>query len=112
MTGTPYGGPALAYDYENRAKSATMGSFMESYAYDENNRRVEKINSGNDSIYFYGADGRLLSTFKATVSGSSYSLALVSNRVYFGGILLGQAGATAPLDAPTLPTRATYSRGI
>jgi hypothetical protein len=25
----PSGGPALAYDYENRAKSATMGSFVE-----------------------------------------------------------------------------------
>jgi YD repeat-containing protein len=51
MTGMPRGGPALAYDYENRAKSATMGSFVESYAYDENNRRVEKSNSGNDFIY-------------------------------------------------------------
>jgi YD repeat-containing protein len=76
MTGMPSGGPALAYDYENRAKSATMGSFVESYGYDENNRRVEKVNSSNDFIYFYGVDDRLLSTFKATVSGSSYRGAL------------------------------------
>ena len=105
MTAMPSAGPALAYDYENRAKSATMGSFVESYFYDESNRRVEKINSLNDFIYFYGVDGRLLSTFKATVSGSSYSLALVSNRVYFGGVLIGQAGLTAQLDASTLQDR-------
>jgi RHS repeat-associated protein len=105
MTAMPSAGPALAYDYENRAKSATMGSFVESYAYDESNRRVEKINLGSDFIYFYGVDGRLLSTFKATVSGSSYSLALVSNRVYFGGVLIGQAGLTAQLDASTLQDR-------
>ena len=52
---------ALTYDMENRLATATSGTAVESYAYDESNHRVEKTSGSGDYPYFYGPDGRLLS---------------------------------------------------
>jgi hypothetical protein len=72
-------------------------TFVENYAYDEGNRRVEKWNSsGSDDIYFYARGGKLLTVVQVNTLGSSpwMTLSTLSNRVYFGGMLLGSKRQT------------------
>ena len=93
---------ALTYDMENRLATATSGTAVESYAYDESNHRVEKTMGTNDYLYFYGPSGRLLSI--RSVSGTGVT-SMVADRVYFGGMLLGSAGASGNFDVSTLTDR-------
>ena len=92
---------ALTCDAENRLGTATSGSAVESYFYDENNHRVEKIFGSSDYIYFYGPGGRLLSIREVTNGTTS----VVADRVYFGGLLLGSAGNGPSYDVSTMTDR-------
>ena len=92
---------ALTYDAENRLATATSGSAVESYSYDESNHRVEKIFGASDYIYFYGPGGRLLSIREVTNGTTS----VVADRVYFGGLLLGTAGNGPSYDVTTMTDR-------
>ena len=92
---------ALTYVAENRQATATSGSAVESYFYDENNHRVEKIFGSSDYIYFYGPGGRLLSIREVTNGPTS----VVADRVYFGGLLLGSAGNGPSYDVSTMTDR-------
>ena len=88
----------LGYDIENRLTGySTNNTLVESYAYDESNRRVEKWTSTTDTIYFYGPSGKLLTVAKVTTStGSPWaSLSTVTNRLYFGKMLLGTSNGYA-----------------
>ena len=73
---------ALTYDMENRLATATSGTAVESYFYDESNHRVEKTIGSSDYLYFYGPSGKLLSI--RSVSGTGLT-SMVADRVYFGG---------------------------
>ncbi len=58
----------LSYDVENRLSEYTTGSFVENYAYDEANRRVDRWSGTTyDNVYFYGPNGKLLAVRKAGV---------------------------------------------
>ena len=98
----------LSYDVENRLTGYTTGTFAENYAYDEGNRRVEKWNSsGSDNIYFYAPGGKLLTVVQVNTLGSSpwMTLSTVSNRVYFGGMLLGTTTGYAISDEDLIKDR-------
>ena len=93
---------ALAYDMENRLATATAGTAVESYYYDESNHRVEKKNGTNDYLYFYGPGGKLLSIRSVSAGGMTSMLA---DRVYFGGMPIGSAGGYGTGDTSTLTDR-------
>ena len=93
---------ALTYDMENRLTTATSGTAVESYYYDEANHRVEKTMGSNDYLYFYGPSGKLLSIRSVAANGVT---SVVADRVYFGGMLLGSAGASGYSDVSTLTDR-------
>ena len=92
---------ALNHDAENRLATATSGSAVESYSYDESNHWVEKVFGSQDYIYFYGPGGRLLS-IRSVWNGTT---SVVADRVYFGGLLLGSAGSMGSQDVSTLTDR-------
>ena len=93
---------ALTYDMENRLATATSGTAVESYFYDESKRRVEKTMGSSDYLYFYGPSGKLLSIRSVAANGVT---SVVADRVYFGGMLLGSAGASGYSDVSTLTDR-------
>ena len=90
---------ALTYDMENRLATATSGTVVETYFYDEANHRVEKTMGTNDYLYFYGPSEKLLSIRSVAANGVT---SVVADRVYFGGMLLGSAGASGNLDVSDL----------
>jgi YD repeat-containing protein len=92
MTAMPSGGPALAYDYENRAKSATMGSFVESYAYDES------------------ADQAGLS--QATVCEDVRLLTFVTDNFPVNHVLYDLLGKTAPNSNSFIRFLSTFVPGL
>ena len=96
---------ALTYDMENRLATATSGTAVESYAYDESNHRVEKTNGSGDYLYFYGPDGRLLSIRQVQKVGNTWLTTVIADRVYFGGMLLGSAATTGFGDVSTMTDR-------
>ena len=85
-----YNSFALGYDPANRLSYATTGSFTETYGYDAANHRIERVNSSLDTVYFFSPSGKLLSMFNCLSTCT-----LISNRVYFGGMLLGTDGTAA-----------------
>ena len=97
----------LSYDMENRLSSYTTGTFLENYAYDEGNRRVEKWSASADNVYFYGPNGKLLSVMQVNVLGSApwVGLSTVTNRIYFGGMCLGSTTGYAISDADVIKDR-------
>jgi YD repeat-containing protein len=63
-----FGGLSLTYDAANRI-SAVGGSQSAAYAYDSDNRRIyHRDANNNETIYFYGADGKKLATYTCTVT--------------------------------------------
>ena len=56
----------------------------------------------NDYLYFYGPGGKLLSIRSVAANGVT---SVVADRVYFGGMLLGSAGASGNWDVSTLTDR-------
>jgi RHS repeat-associated protein len=83
-----YNNYSLGYDPVNRLSYATTGSFIETYAYDASNHRIERINSALDTVYFFSPSGALLSEFNCLSTCT-----LIYNRIYFGGMVLGTDGA-------------------
>ena len=94
---------------ENRLATATSGTAVESYFYDESNHRVEKKNGTNDYPYFYGPGGKLLSIRSVTAGGVT---SMVADRVYFGGMLIGSAGGYGTGDKSTLTDRLGAADGV
>lgn len=92
---------ALTYDVENRLATATSGSVVESYLYDESNHRVEKVLGSADYLYFYGPGGKLMSNRQ--IAGGTTNI--VADRMYFGGTLLGSVGPGASQDVSTMTDR-------
>jgi len=69
---------------------------------------VERWNSsGSDDIYVYGPSGKLLTVVQVNTLGSSpwMTLSTLSNRVYFGGMLLGTTTGYAVSDADLIKDR-------
>lgn len=72
---TAPGGGALSYDAENRLVSSAYGA--ENYAYHAGGRRIwKRIPNGTEELYFYGASGQKLGTFRPAVYTSPVSLLL------------------------------------
>ena len=92
---------ALAYDMENRLATATAGTAVEGYYYDESNHRVEKKDGTNDYLYFYGPGGKLLSIRSVSAGGVT---SMVADRVYFRGMPIGSVAAGTG-DTSTLTDR-------
>ena len=80
----------MGYDPANRLSYATTGSFTEIYGYDAASHRIERVNSSLDTVYFFSPSGALLLMFNCLSTCT-----LISNRVYFGGMLLGTDGTAA-----------------
>ena len=76
----------VGYDVENRMLTASGVQ----YAYDSQNRRVWSAtldSNGNllsQSAYFYGADGRRISSYTLTISGTQFSDPQTATETYFG----------------------------
>ena len=69
---------------------------------------MERWNSsGSDDIYVYGPSGKLLTVVQVNTLGSSpwMTLSTLSNRVYFGGMLLGTTTGYAVSDADLIKDR-------
>ncbi len=91
-----YNNYSLGYDPVNRLSYATTGSFIETYAYDASNHRIERINSSLDTVYFFSPSGALLSEFNCLSTCT-----LIYNRIYFGGMVLGTDGAGVSGNPPS-----------
>jgi RHS repeat-associated protein len=108
------GTQTLAYDYENRITSTASGNAGAMYGYDPDNRRVYTVdwtyNGGtevtsylNETVYFFGVDGRRMGSYLVQASpgnppysGPSMSFVVASARAYFGGKLItGDSGTVA-----------------
>ena len=99
-----FGGLSLTYDKGNRV-TAVGGSQSAAYAYDSDNRRIySRDASGNETIYFYGADGTKLATYTSTIiiySGNGnpeIQLTQRSENVYFLGKLISAEGNLVTTD--------------
>jgi RHS repeat-associated protein len=86
----------LGYDPVNRLSYATTGSFIETYAYDASNHRIERINASLDTVYFFSPSGALLSEFNCLSTCT-----LIYNRIYFGGMVLGTDGSGVSGNPPS-----------
>jgi RHS repeat-associated protein len=105
--GNQTGGFALQmiYDLANRV-SAVGNTYFSHYAYDSDNRRIYYLNtSGNETIYFYGADGTKLATYTYTIvhngqTGGNLEIQLTqqSTNVYFLGKLISAEGNSVQTD--------------
>jgi RHS repeat-associated protein len=97
-----FGGLSLTYDAANRL-SAVAGSQSAAYAYDTDNRRIySRDASGNETIYFYGVDGKKQATYTSTIvanSGEPYiQLTVKSINLYFLGKLIIAEGYDVSTD--------------
>jgi RHS repeat-associated protein len=75
-----------SYDVENRLVGSNYASL--GISYDEANRRVE-----DGGLYFYSPDGQLLATFQENL-GATPTTHLLTARIYFGGMIVGEIGNT------------------
>ena len=99
-----FGGLSLTYDKGNRL-TAVGGSQSAAYAYDSDNRRIYSRDAGgNETIYFYGADGTKLASYTYTIitySGNGnpeIQLTQRSENVYFLGKLISAEGNLVTTD--------------
>jgi RHS repeat-associated protein len=97
------GGLSLVYDTDNRLTEVenSVGDYY--YAYDSDNHRIYYRNASNsETIYFYGADGRKITsytmTFLAYGAGIQMNPAAGGGNVYFAGILLAEEGNSVTTD--------------
>jgi len=80
----------LGYDVANRV--ATVNS-TNAYAYDTANQRVYFRNSaGTESLYIYGAGGKIATYTIAGITGSQVNFTFQSRNVYFAGKLISAEG--------------------
>ena len=96
-------GTTPTYDVANRISRATVYSNNTYYGYDPSNLRIySRDNNGNETIYFYGADGRKLATFSCSIitylGQAEIQLLQQSEIVYFTGILVRAEGHTVQED--------------
>jgi YD repeat-containing protein len=75
-----------SYDVENRLVGSNYAPL--GISYDEANRRVE-----DGGLYFYSPDGQLLTTFQENL-GANPTTHLLTTRIYFGGLIVGEIGAS------------------
>ncbi len=80
------------YDVSNRLVTSTIG---QSYAYDYRGKRTVKWMSGSAEVYFYGIDGRKLTTLTCDTSLNCSSAAY---NVTFAGKLVQSKGYTVVTD--------------
>ena len=100
-----FGGLLMSYDAANRL-AAVGGSQSAAYLYDPDNRRIySRDASGNETIYFYGADGRKLTSYTITFPTVYGLLVLQLNpaansdgNVYFAGGLIAAEGNLVSTD--------------
>ena len=79
-------GVTLSYDVENRLVATGNG---ESYAYDAGGRRLwKRMPNGTEEIYFYGASGQKLGTYRASFYQGAGSMTVVDLNLSFGSRLL------------------------
>jgi RHS repeat-associated protein len=98
----------LSYDVENRLSEYTTGSFVENYAYDEAKRRVDRWSGTTyDNVYFYGPKGKLLTVMQLNFNPTApYVTAnTLSNRIYFGKMLLGTTNGQVNTDSSLIKDR-------
>jgi RHS repeat-associated protein len=98
-----FGGLSLTYDAANRL-SAVGGSQSAAYAYGPDNRRIyHRDANNNETIYFYGADGKKLATYTCTVTYGAMDqitiqLTQQSQNLYFLGKLIVAEGNGVSTD--------------
>jgi RHS repeat-associated protein len=98
----------LSYDVENRLSEYTTGSFVENYAYDEANRRVDRWSGTTyDNVYFYGPNGKLLTVVQVNFNPTApyVTASTLSNRIYFGRMLLGTTNGQVNTDSSLIKDR-------
>ena len=98
-----FGGLEMGYDAANRMASATTGTQSSYYTYDTSNMRVyARNNTGAETVYFYGVDGKKLATytigFTQVTGGYSMQLNYQSSNVYFAGRLVSAEGNVVSTD--------------
>jgi RHS repeat-associated protein len=103
LTGFP--GIELVYDLANRVSEVMEGAGNSYYGYDSDNRRIYYRNtSNNETIYFYGADGKKLATYTYTIiqyqtqDDPEIQLMEQSKNVYFAGLTLTEEGNSVSTD--------------
>ena len=91
-----FGPNTLSYDALNQLEVVGGGVL---YAYDSDNRRMYMYeNSGTETVYFYGVDGRKLATFGIGYANQSIQFTQESQNVYFAGFLVRAENAPARTD--------------
>ena len=79
-------GVTLSYDVENRLVTTGNG---ESYAYDTSGRRLwKRMPNGTEEIYFYGASGQKLGTYRTSSYQGAGFMTVVDLNLSFGSRLL------------------------
>jgi YD repeat-containing protein len=79
-------GTKLSFDIENRLIEARHNvSGVEVYAYNKDNLRIwKKAPDGAEEFYLYGADNKLLATYRLMEDGKgNISLSLIDSNIYF-----------------------------
>jgi len=106
ITGTCIERPAVyGYDAANRMVEVMEGAGNSFYGYDPDNRRIyyRDVNN-NETIYFYGADGKKLATYTYTIiqyitqGNPEIQLTQQSMNVYFLGKLISAEGNPVTTD--------------
>ncbi len=98
----------LSYDVENRLSEYTTGSFVENYAYDERSERVDRWSGTTyDNVYFYGPNGKLLTVVQLNFNPTApyVTASTLSNRIYFGKMLLGTTNGQVNTDSSLIKDR-------
>jgi RHS repeat-associated protein len=98
-----FAGMSMGYDTANRMTEVATSAGDYYYAYDSDNRRIYyRDNNNNETIYFYGADGRKLSSYTMTFISNPNSIQMnpapAGGNVYFAGILLMEEGNSVRTD--------------
>jgi RHS repeat-associated protein len=103
-----FGGVRLFYDAANRVSPVQINYQSYYYGYDTDNRRMYyRDPSGNETIYFYGVDGKKLATYTIGFThviqqgfdqGYTMQLNYESNNVYFAGRLISAEGNAVRTD--------------
>jgi len=98
-------GVVYGYDAANRMSEVMQGAGNSFYGYDSDNRRIyyRDVNN-NETIYFYGADGKKLATYTyaiiefITQGNPEIQLTQQSQNVYFLGKLISAEGNAVSTD--------------
>ncbi len=92
---------SLSYDAANRLNMVLANGQFSYYGYDADNRRVWYQNaSGVQTIYFYGADGRKVTSYTFTMSAPNIVMTPAQNygNIYFAGVPLETEGNAVSTD--------------